>query len=125
MQALTTLLAAVTMVALCAGEVDAQAPPAEPPVGKVAVSARGTITFDGTAVTLDGLKTRLEALKQRAGVVWYYREAPAGEPPAQAMQAIGLVTDLGLPISLSTKPDYSDVLLPDGTTRPRQTDRRR
>ena len=30
-----------------------------------------------------------------------------------------LVVDARVPISMSTKPDYSDVLLPDGSTRPR------
>lgn len=40
-------------------------------------------------------------------------------PPPQATQVMKLVIDARLPISMSTKPDYSDVLLPDGSTRPR------
>jgi hypothetical protein len=32
---------------------------------------------------------------------------------------INLVMDNQLPMSLSSKPDYSDVVLEDGTTRPR------
>ena len=45
--------------------------------------------------------------------------AGRGEPPAQAMQVIKLIAGHRLPISMSTKPDFSDVLLPDGSTRPR------
>jgi hypothetical protein len=96
----------------------AQQTPAEP-VGKIAVTAKGAISFDGKPITLDMLKQRLIDLKKRNGVVWYYRESPASEPPAQAMQVIKLIAEIGLPISMSTRPDFSDVLLPDGSTRPR------
>ena len=36
-----------------------------------------------------------------------------------AAQVIKLVIDNRLPIAMSSKPDFSDVLLPDGSTRPR------
>ena len=58
-------------------------------------------------------------MKKRNGVIWYYREAGSSEPPPQAVEVMTLIVDNRLPISMSTKPDYSDVLLPDGTTRPR------
>jgi hypothetical protein len=97
-----------------------QTPGASPePVGKISVTAKGRVSLDGTPITLDALKVRLVDLKKRKGVVWYYRESGASDPPAQAMQVIKLIADLELPISMSTKPDFSDVLLPDGSTRPR------
>lgn len=102
-----------------ATSVDAQSKLAEPPVGKVAVSASGTVSLDGKPTTIDVLRERLADLKKRSGVVWYYRESGKAEPPPQAMQVMKLIADARLPISMSTKPDYSDVLLPDGSTRPR------
>jgi hypothetical protein len=57
--------------------------------------------------------------KNFVNMVWYYREAGKDDPPPQAMQVMKLIIDNRLPISISTKPDYSDVLLPDGTTQPR------
>ena len=100
-------------------EASGQARADQRPVGKIAVTANGTVSLDGAAITLDGLKAKLADLKKRNGVVWYYRQAASGEPPAQAMDVIKLVIDNQLPISMSTKPDYSDVVLADGTTRPR------
>ena len=91
----------------------------KPVVSKIAVTAKGDVSLDGKPVSIDVLKERLADLKQRGGTVWYYREAGRREPPAQAMQVIKLIADHRLPISMSTKPDFSDVLLPDGSTRPR------
>lgn len=93
--------------------------PDESVVGTVAVTAKGGVTFDGAAVTFDVLKQKLADVKKRNGVIWYYREAGNREPPSQAMEVMTLVVDNRIPISMSTKPDYSDVVLPDGTTRPR------
>jgi hypothetical protein len=103
----------------------AQAKPGEGPIGKIAVSAKEAILFDGTPVTFDALKTKLAELKKRDGVVWYYREAAGAEPPAKAMEVMKLIMDNKLPISMSTKPDYSDVVMPDGTTKPRASSGKR
>ena len=102
-----------------ASPLEAQSKAAEAVVGKVAVSAKGAVSFDGKVTTADALRERLAELKKRNGVVWYYRESAGAEPPPQAMQIMKLIADARLPISMSTKPDYSDVLLPDGSTRPR------
>jgi hypothetical protein len=107
------------------GRVNAQTKPDESVVGRIAVTAKGTVSFDGAVITIDALKQKLSDLKKRNRVVWYYREAGKDEPPPQAMQVIKLIIDNRLPISMSTKPDYSDVLLPDGTTQPRLGGRQR
>jgi biopolymer transport protein ExbD len=114
------MTAAVVVLVLIgwAPPVKAQSKPAEAVVGKVAVSAKGAVWLDGKATTVDALRERLAELKKRNGVVWYYRESAGAEPPPQAMQVMKLIIDARLPISMSTKPDYSDVLLPDGSTRP-------
>jgi hypothetical protein len=100
-------------------EVSGQVRTDEGPIGKIAVTAPGVVSFDGAAITLDGLKSKLVDLKKRNGVIWYYREAAGSAPSAQATEVLKLIAASRLPISLSTKPDYSDVVLPDGTTRPR------
>jgi hypothetical protein len=120
-------VAVAGLVGLClvgVVRVDAQTKPDESVVGRVAVTAKGAVSFDGTSITVDGLKQELADLKKRNGVIWYYREAGKEGPPPQAMEVMKLIVDNRLPISMSTRPDYSDVLLPDGTTRPRPGVRR-
>jgi hypothetical protein len=112
---------AMTVASLMVNHVqmNAQAKTDEGPVGKIAVTARGGVSFDGAAITLDALKAKLDDLRKRNGAIWYYREASGGAPSVQATEVLKLIAGSRLPISLSTKPDYSDVVLPDGTTRPR------
>ena len=100
-------------------EVNAQVKTDEGPVGKIGVTAAGVVSFDGAATTLEGLKLKLADLRKRNGTIWYYREAAGSAPSAEATAVLRLIAETRLPISLSTKPDYSDVVLPDGTTRPR------
>ncbi len=112
---------AMTIASLLVGraEVSGQVRTDDGPIGKIAVTARGVVSFDGAAITLDGLKLKLADLKKRNGTIWYYREAAGSAPSAEATAVLRLIAESRLPISLSTKPDYSDVVLPDGTIRPR------
>ena len=114
-----TLLLLATASTFISGNVFAQVNTGEGPVGKVAVAANGRVSFNGVAVTLDTLKVKLAELKQQQGVVWYYREAAGGEAPKEAKEVVKLVVMNRLPVLMSTKPDYSDVVLPDGTVKPR------
>jgi len=100
------------------GHVVAQAP--KGPVGRIAVAASGAVSYNGTPVTLAGLKIMLKDLKRANGVVLYYRESADREPPPAASAVVQLIIDQQLPVSMSRKPDYSDVVLPDGTIKPRQ-----
>jgi biopolymer transport protein ExbD len=118
MRSMMAAVAIVWFIGL-AQHVSTQAKPPDAVIGKIAVSAKGAVSLDGKPITVDALKERLTDLKKRDGVVWYYREAGDREPPLQAMQVMKLLVDARLPISMSTKPDYSDVVLPDGSTRPR------
>lgn len=78
------------------------------PVLKVAVSADGRLTVDGTASTIQALQESLRHLSEQHGVVWYYREASQQKAPPIAMEAMKVIADAGLPIRLSSRPDYSD-----------------
>jgi hypothetical protein len=89
-------------------------------VGKIAVLQNGHVSFDGKAVTIEQLRAKLSQLRARNGVVWYYREAAQKEPPAIADQVIQAIIDKKLPVSLSTKPDFSTVVSSDGSVKPRR-----
>ncbi len=87
---------------------------------KVSVFKSGEIRADDKTVTLQELDTLLTALDQKNGIVWYYREAGQGEPPPQAMEVIKLVVTHKRPISLSSKPDFSDTIDTNGNSVPRK-----
>ncbi|WP_257385969.1 hypothetical protein [Tahibacter caeni] len=92
----------------------------EPPVARVAALASGELRLNGTTISLTGLDEALNRLQQEKGVVWYYRENAQSDPPEQAMSALELVMKHRLPVSLSTKPDYSDYVDENGHSRPRK-----
>ena len=75
---------------------------------KVSVLGSGDVFLDGEQIALENLAAKLESMKSDQPVVWYYREAAGSEPPPQAMQVMKMVVDNRLPISLCSKPDFSD-----------------
>ena len=89
-------------------------------IAKVRVYQDGRITLDGAPLSLDDLQAALARLKDRGGVVWYYRESGESEPHANASAVIQAIVAAQLPISLSSEEDFSNVVLPNGTTRPRE-----
>jgi hypothetical protein len=84
------------------------------PVLKVAVFADGRLTVDGVASTVQSLQESLRVLREKRGVVWYYREAGQQEPPPISMEVVKAVVEARLPIRLSSRPDYSDSIGADG-----------
>ena len=86
---------------------------------KVCVLADGTIQVEGRPATIDELDAALSRAKEANGQVWYYRETAKGEAPPQAKQVIHRVAALKLPISLSSKPDFSDWVDAKGVSHPR------
>jgi glycine cleavage system regulatory protein len=88
-------------------------------VARVAVLSSGVVQLDGRPTTAAALEDELKSLRARGGVVWYYRENPTAEPSPQAMAVIQLVVKYQLPISMSSKPDFSDYIDQHGVSRPR------
>jgi hypothetical protein len=84
------------------------------PVLKIAVLADGRVTVDGLPTTIDSLRASLKQLAGQKGVVWYYREAGQKGAPPEANEVIKLVIENRLSIRLSSRPDYSDAIGPDG-----------
>src|SRR5438067_1415075 len=86
---------------------------------KVSVHADGTIVADGRPCDLGALDPLLIRIKEQGGQVWYHREAANGEPPPQAMEVIRRVVQFKIPVSMSSKPDFSDYVDGKGVSRPR------
>jgi hypothetical protein len=84
------------------------------PVVKIAVLADGRLTVDGSAATVESLRASLKHTTETHGIVWYYREAGQQEPPPIAMQVMQAIVEARLPVRLSSRPDYSDAIGPDG-----------
>lgn len=88
-------------------------------VAKVGIYADGRITLDGRVVQMEELRAQFAKLSQEKGAVWYYREASSADAPANAMLVIQAIIDARLPVSMSSMPDFSNVVLPDGKIKPR------
>ncbi len=92
----------------------------ESAVLKVSVLDSGTVLADGVPATMKDLDDALTRLDGVNGVVWYYRENAKAEGPAIVSQVLGTIMAHKRPISLSSKPDFSDVVDPStGQSRPR------
>lgn len=87
---------------------------------KISVLKSGEILADGNKVSLQDLDSLIADNAQKKGLVWYYREAGQAEPPPQAKQVIQIVIKYKRPISMSSKPDFSDTLDQNGKSIPRK-----
>jgi hypothetical protein len=83
------------------------------------VLANGTVLVDGKTATLEELDSALASAKESNEHVLYYREVAGNELPPAAKQVIELVIAHKLPISLSSKPDFSDWVDAKGVSHPR------
>lgn len=113
------LVVAMVVLAACSGRSSDELPSVKQNVAKVAVSLDGRITLDGREAAIDEVRAAFAELAGRKGVVWYYREAANAEPHPNAMLVVQAIVEAQLPLSMSTKPDFSDVVMPDGSTKPR------
>ena len=89
------------------------------PVARIRVSRAGEIWCDDVRTSLADLGPRLSQLREAQGAVWYYREDAGAEPVPEAMAVVRMVVEQRLPISMSTRADFGDVVQADGTTVPR------
>jgi hypothetical protein len=86
----------------------------------IQVSSIGEVRVDGVSTSLDQLDARFAKLADEAGTVWYYREAATADPHPNAMRVMELLVKHRLPISMSSKPDFSDYIDETGTSHPRK-----
>ena len=84
------------------------------PTLKISVMADGRMTVDGSPATIESVRVSLKRLAEKKGVVWYYREAGQAKAPPESSEVIQAVIENRLPIRLSSRPDFSDAIGPDG-----------
>lgn len=84
------------------------------PVLKISVFQSGKIFLDGKESSMAQVEETLDQLKKKGGEVWYFREAGQQAAPPVAMQVVRMVVAKRLPITLSSKPDFSDYIGEDG-----------
>lgn len=89
------------------------------PIARIRVSRAGEIWCDEVRTSLGDLAPRLAELRAANGVVWYYREDVDADPAPEAMAVVRMVIEQRLPISMSTREDFGDVVQADGTAVPR------
>lgn len=107
--------AGLLAVSLAASMVQAQES-----VTRVTVFATGTLLLNDRPATLAAVEAEFKAVKSNNGRIWYYREHARAEPPPEAMAVIELAGKYGLPISLSSRPDFSDYIDQHGNSKPRK-----
>lgn len=90
------------------------------PIARISVLVSGKILLDGKEIRLGELKRALEKLKTQRGAVWYYRESAKSKPPGEAVEVFKLIVESKLPLSLSSKSDFSDYIDDEGQSHPRR-----
>jgi hypothetical protein len=85
---------------------------------KIKVSREGVISLNDQPVTVEELKTLLLKIAQSPGsAVSYYRENSAGKQyHPNAVLTLNAIVGARLPVRLSSKPDFSDWVGPDGVS---------
>jgi len=91
----------------------------------VAIASNGAVAVDGNTVDPLKINETLATLQPSSKFVLYYRENALVEPQGDDLKRTHRILDammrLRLPISLSTKSDYSDSVDQDGNSRPRNS----
>ena len=93
---------------------------AQESVARVSALASGKLLLNGQPASLTTIEAEFKKLRNNNGGVWYYRENPQAEPTPQAMAVIELVVKYRLPVSMSSKPDFSDYVDEHGNSKQRK-----
>lgn len=92
---------------------------------RIKVFLSGQIVANDKPITLDELKAKFSQLKGKNTAVWYYRESGNIVPSPETRDVIRKVMDLiienKIPVSLSSKPDFSDYIDEKGQSHPRNS----
>jgi hypothetical protein len=86
---------------------------------RLSAFADGSLLVDGSKMTAEEAISVLSGLDAPNSIVWYYREAAKERPHPNVQRVVEAIAEFGIPVSLSTLPDFSDVVEKDGTVRPR------
>ena len=112
------ITASLLLLAACLAGCREAPAPENPKVAKIRITAAGEVTVDGEPMTMEQLDRRLARLKAADGTVWYYRENAEDDPHPNAMVVLDHVMVNGVPIRMSSKPDFSDSIDENGESVP-------
>ena len=89
-------------------------------IAKIKVNREGVISLNDQPVTIEELKASLLKIAQSSGsAVFYYRENSAEKQHhPNAVLVLNAIVGARLPVRLSSKPDFSDWVGPDGVSHP-------
>ena len=113
-------LTALCLVSCSRHKDSSPAPKDTKPILKISVLQSGKIFLDGKESSMAQVEENLDQLKKKGGEVWYFREAGQQSAPPVAMQVVRMVVAKRIPITLSSKPDFSDYIGEDGQPHPRK-----
>jgi hypothetical protein len=91
----------------------------EAKVAKISALSDGTILLNGAPADASAVDAEFTRLKKVGGAVWYYRQNADQEPNPKAMSIVELIVKHRLPVSMSTKPDFSDYVDGNGHSKTR------
>jgi hypothetical protein len=84
--------------------------PAGTPHVRIWVSQAGVIELDGKPAELPAVKAAIAELVPRQGTVVFGRDSADQRPHQQGLAVIAAIAESRLPILMSTRRDFSDVL---------------
>lgn len=90
----------------------AAAPAQDPRITKIWLTKDGVIELDGKVVDMGAVEAALAAVAEKKGVVFYGRDAARESPHPTGAKIIEMIVARGLPVRLSSKPDFSDAVGP-------------
>jgi hypothetical protein len=93
---------------------------AETPTAKISALPSGALLLNGQPADLALIEAELKRIKSLDGAVWYYRDNPRSEPGPEANSVVQLIIQYRLPVSFSSKPDFSDYVDENGRSHPRK-----
>ena len=89
---------------------------------KIQSYSSGEFTLNGQPASIADMRAIVGPTTDRDAVIWYYREAAELEPTNAQLEVLEIIMAARLPISLSTKPDFSDYVGADGNSHPRTSE---
>jgi hypothetical protein len=75
------------------------------------VLATGELLLDDSPSSVARLEEVFSESEGTQLIIWYYRENAATDPPPIATEILKIITENRLPIRLSSRPDFSDVVI--------------
>jgi hypothetical protein len=105
---------------LLASSKSADEPSPKTSVLQISVLSSGRVLLDGKEASIAKVSKALAKTSAENGTVWYYRESGKGGLPSEAIEIVKLVVANRLPISLSSRPDFSDYIDDEGQSHPRK-----